>query len=233
MPESIDNAYPPIFSDLKKFLPAVSKRFAANDPNLCASAVLVAIDQLSAKSIHQVASEMIAGEGAESDLPALIEIATSIAPDRDPNIMTDFRATLAGLDLAVSADEAWEILAKVGALRAREVLSSVVTGAIDPLKGAIEVSSVFYNYLQDEDRKRLCYANQPAPASRALCLQPFVDFYSVSDELYNAGYNVNAWNDTLPYATANTISAYEKNANFVQLRAKYLGLAEACLKNIA
>ena len=180
--------------------------------------------------IYAVVDEIVDKAESAAPIPEFCEIVTSVDPERDPTLRTNFRNALSRLGLTLSEEQGWAILAQVGAKHASTIVAAMAMDDLDPIIGAIEISSIFRDYLPDDDRLSLCYKNQRPPIERSRCLMPFVEFYCAPDDLYHAGLNVMAWNDRLPYAPANTLTPSEKRKAQDSLRSRYLAYAKKYLE---
>lgn len=220
--------YPVGFSDLLQYLSAEDMPIAEHGAEVCAGAVLFAVDHLHPRTMAVLADQIVGRTSSEPLNPALCEVASSRDPDRDPEIRSAFRSFLDGAGLLRSHEEGWAVLARVGARHVRAIVGRIAAGTLDPIEGALEIETCFERYVPESDRTGARrHADRPWPSAG---LAPFVVFLRVSEDLYEAGHNVNAWNHRLSHAPSNVLSPAEKAAALSDLRARYVRLARECLK---
>lgn len=198
--------------------------------DVCGAAVLFAVGHLHPRTMAALATAVVGRTALEGLSPALCTVAGSQDPDRDPDIRPAFEEFLVDVGLLRSADQGWAVLARVGARHGREIAEQIVSGAVDPLEGAVEIAECFNRYLPESERRRLCDQGEPAALERSTCLTPFVAFTRVFEDLYEAGYNVNPLNDELSYAPSNVLSPREKADRLTRLRSRYIETARASLE---
>lgn len=221
--------YPIGFSDLVHHLSDEEMPIAEHGADLCAGAVLFAVGHLHPRTMAALAQEVVSRAGSDALSPALCEVASSRDPDRDPEIRPAFRAFLNDARLLRTSDDAWAVLARVGARHARAIAAGIASGALDPIEGALAIAACFDRYLPESERTRLCDPGTPLPLERSTALAPFTAFVRVAEDLYEAGHNLNTWNDALAYAPSNVLSPTEKATALASLRSRYVSQARECL----
>lgn len=225
-----ENDYPSGFADLVRHVEESELPVVEHGAELCAAAVLFSVDCLHPRTMAAVATEILASPDRRPPSSALCEVAASTDPDQDPNIRAAFRTFLAECDLVLSGDEGWDVLARLGARRARDIAAQMIAGVVDPVDGARSIARCFIDYLPDEERRRLVERTGRPALDRSRPLEPFVEFTQVDEDLYQAGVNLHEWNDRLPYAPSNVMSADEREAALTLLRARYVELAGRCVE---